>query len=81
MKVIEVSEPQWLMLERGTPTVIEVNAPYRFLLETARGSVIKGNITPDTPLSITSQGDITNGMLHIDCITQWPPPLRCNQSR
>ena len=72
MKVIEVCEPQWLMLERGTPTVIEVNAPYRFSLETARGSVIKGHITSDTPLSITSQGDITNGMLQLDCIYQEP---------
>lgn len=72
MKVLEVSESQLIMLERGTPTVITVNAPYRFSLETARGSVIRGHITPDTPLSITSQGDITNGMLQLDCINQEP---------
>ena len=72
MKVIEVSESQWLMLEQGTPTVINVSAPFRFHLETANGSVIKGHITPNNPLSVTSQGDITNATLRIEASNQKP---------
>ena len=72
MKVLEVSESQLLILEKGTPTVINVNTPFRFHLETAHGSIIKGHITPNNPLSITSQGDITNTMLHVEAINHEP---------
>jgi hypothetical protein len=59
MSKIENGETQSFELERGKPGVINVNAPCRFVLETATGSVIEGLITPNNPLTITSQGDIT----------------------
>ena len=76
MKVLEVSESQLLILEKGTPTVINVNTPFRFHLETAHGSIIKGLVTPNNPLSITTQGDITNAMLRMEATNHKPAVIK-----
>ncbi|MGR6858994.1 hypothetical protein ACU5EH_00855 [Aliivibrio salmonicida] len=58
----EVSRSQF---DIGKPKKINVNAACSFEIKTSSGSVIEGVITPNNPLTITSQGDLLDINVYI----------------
>ncbi|KJG14531.1 hypothetical protein [Photobacterium iliopiscarium] len=66
MGTIKDGKSSSFQLELGKPGKIKVNAPCRFEIKMSSGSIIEGLITPNNPLTITSQGDIEDINVYID---------------
>lgn len=62
----KIGKIQSFKTEPGKSSVINVNAPCSFYIETVSGSKIEGKITPNNPLTVMSQGDIININIYVE---------------
>ena len=55
-----------IKIDIGVRRVIRTNKSFKYVIETFGGSIIEGTVTANTPIAITSQGDIKNVNIIID---------------
>jgi len=55
-----------LSLRTGVNTVFDINHPYRFVIETAGGTIVKGRATQAAPLEINPASDIVSCKIIIE---------------
>ena len=53
-------------ISQGERTTVNMNLPYKFIIETQGGTVIEGAAVANAPLTVTIHGDITRFDIAMD---------------
>jgi len=53
-------------IAQGERTTVNMNLPYKFIIETVGGTVIEGTAVANAPLTVTFHGDITRFDITLD---------------
>ena len=59
-------------IPKGVQTTVNMNLPYKFIIETHGGTIIEGRAVPNAPLTVTIYDDIKRFDITLDkdCVTQ-----------